>query len=93
MSAGRVKEGMTLSDFLRTKCMTVTALAAAMHRPISTVHGWVTGRRRPDWSDIPDIELATGRLVTADDFVPRNPPFGAEPCETAKVIERGAKTR
>ena len=63
---------MTLADYLKTNRMTVTALAQAMGRPISTVHGWVRGTRRPDWSDVPAIERATGGAVTAADFVPRD---------------------
>lgn len=62
---------MTLSEFLRQKDMTISALAASMGRPVSTVHGWVRGNRRPDWADIPAIERATGGAVTAADFVPR----------------------
>lgn len=62
---------MTLSEFLATKDMTIVALAASMRRPVSTVHGWVRGTRKPGWSDVPDIERATGGAVTAADFVPR----------------------
>lgn len=63
---------MTLSEFLRENSMTISALAAAMQRPVSTVHGWVRGSRRPDWNDIPAIERATNGAVTAADFVPRS---------------------
>ena len=80
---------MTLAEFIAAKFMTVTALAAAMDRPISTVHGWVKGRRKPDWTDIPAIERVTGGLVTAADFVPQDPPAPrAEPCATAAMIRR-----
>ena len=61
---------MTLAEFLRANSMTVTALALAMERPVSTVHGWVKGRRRPEWSDIPAIIEVTDGKVTAADFVP-----------------------
>lgn len=62
---------MTLSEFLAAKDMTIVALAALLGRPVSTVHGWVRGTRRPGWSDVPLIERATGGAVTAADFVPR----------------------
>lgn len=62
---------MTLSEFLTAKDMTIVALAASMGRPVSTVHGWVRGTRKPGWSDVPDIERVTGGAVTAADFVPR----------------------
>ena len=62
---------MTLSEFLAAKDMTIVALAASLGRPVSTVHGWVRGTRRPGWDDVPQIERATGGAVTAADFVPR----------------------
>jgi DNA-binding transcriptional regulator YdaS (Cro superfamily) len=82
---------MTLAEFIESKSMTVTALAAAMDRPISTVHGWVKGRRKPDWADIPAIERVTGGLVTAADFVPHDGPAPraeplAIPAETRRAV-------
>lgn len=62
---------MTLSEFIDAKGMTIVALAAELRRPVSTVHGWVRGNRRPDWRDVPAIERATAGAVTAADFVPR----------------------
>jgi DNA-binding transcriptional regulator YdaS (Cro superfamily) len=64
---------MTLADYLTAQNMTVTAFAQAMGREISTVHGWVSGARRPRWADVPAIERATNGAVTASDFVPREP--------------------
>lgn len=62
---------MTLSEFLTTRDMTIVALAASLGRPVSTVHGWVRGTRKPGWSDVLMIERATAGAVTAQDFVPR----------------------
>jgi DNA-binding transcriptional regulator YdaS (Cro superfamily) len=64
---------MTLHEFRTAEKMTLTALAARLGRPLSTVHGWVTGSRKPGWDDIPAIERATDGRVTAADFVPRQP--------------------
>lgn len=61
---------MTLSEFLDAKGMTIVALAKSLNRPVSTVHGWVRGNRRPEWRDVPAIERATDGAVTAADFVP-----------------------
>ena len=60
-----------LQAFLTEKGITLTAFAASIGRPVSTVHGWACGRRKPQWSDIPAIEQATGGVVTARDFVPQ----------------------
>ncbi len=63
---------MTLAEYLTQNGMSVSKLARDMRRPVSTVHGWVRGNRKPDWSDIPAIEAVTNGAVTADDFVPRD---------------------
>lgn len=60
-----------LKTFLDEKRLTLREFAGEVGKPISTVHGWVTGRRKPQWSDIPAIERATGGKVTARDFVPQ----------------------
>ena len=72
---------MTLADYLKQQDITVTAFAQAMGREISTVHGWVSGARRPRWADVPAIERATNGAVTAADFVPREP--ASQPVEAA----------
>jgi DNA-binding transcriptional regulator YdaS (Cro superfamily) len=61
---------MTLKDYLAKRGMTLTALALKLGRPISTVHSWVTGERRPNWAHVAEIERVTGGSVRAKDFVP-----------------------
>jgi antitoxin CcdA len=35
---------------------------------VSTVHGWLSGARKPDWNSLRDLALATGGAVSAADF-------------------------
>ncbi|MBC9208914.1 helix-turn-helix transcriptional regulator [Roseomonas aerophila] len=65
---------MTLAEFRAERGLTVTELAALLGKPVSTVHSWVTGARRPDWSSVARIEEVTGGAVTASEFVPRKKP-------------------
>ncbi|MFK4044531.1 helix-turn-helix domain-containing protein [Roseomonas mucosa] len=62
---------MTLAEFKAARGLSLTELASLLGRGSSTVHGWLTERRRPDWEAVADIEAATGGAVTAADFVPR----------------------
>jgi transcriptional regulator with XRE-family HTH domain len=71
---------MTLAQYKRSKSLSLAELAEQLGRPVSTVHSWVAGTRRPDWAVVADIEERTGGLVTAADFVPRKVPDGDGPC-------------
>lgn len=62
---------MTLSDYKERNGLSLTELAKRLGRPVSTVHSWLAGTRRPDWESVADIQHATGGLVTANDFVPQ----------------------
>jgi hypothetical protein len=66
--------GMTLVEFMKHRDINLTALASLLGKPVNTVHGWVSERRRPGWHDVALIEDKTDRLVTAADFVPRRRP-------------------
>jgi antitoxin CcdA len=59
---------MDLKAFQAERGLTLSALARLLDRPVSTVHGWVNGTRRPDWASLADIAKATGGAVTANDF-------------------------
>jgi transcriptional regulator with XRE-family HTH domain len=61
---------MNLATYQQTEGLSLTALAAKLGRPVSTVHGWLNGDRRPSWTAVADIERATAGKVTAADFVP-----------------------
>jgi ribosome-binding protein aMBF1 (putative translation factor) len=62
---------MTLKDYLRKRGMSLSALAAKMGRPVSTIHSWANGDRRPNWNHVAEIERVTNGSVKAKDFVPR----------------------
>lgn len=64
---------MTLSEFKVARGLSLTALAALLGKPVSTVHSWLSGARRPDWDSLAVIQHATGGAVTANDFVPPLP--------------------
>jgi antitoxin CcdA len=59
---------MDLRAFQAERGLSLSALARLLDRPVSTVHGWVNGTRRPDWAGLADIAKATGGAVTANDF-------------------------
>jgi antitoxin CcdA len=59
---------MRLDQYKMREGLTLTALAARIGRPASTVHGWLSGARRPDWAGLEAIAAATGGAVTAADF-------------------------
>jgi DNA-binding transcriptional regulator YiaG len=63
---------MTLSEFKAKNGLTLTELAAQLGRPVSTVHSWISGARRPDWNSVARIEILTQGEVLASDFVPRS---------------------
>jgi DNA-binding transcriptional regulator YdaS (Cro superfamily) len=44
-----------------------------MGRPVSTIHSWANGDRRPNWNHVAEIERVTNGSVKAKDFVPRGP--------------------
>lgn len=59
---------MHLRHFKLENRLTLTALTRRLGRPVSTVHGWFNGTRRPDRTSIEDIMRATNGAVTANDF-------------------------
>jgi antitoxin CcdA len=70
---------MRLEQYKAREGLSLTALAARIGRPVSTVHGWLSGARRPDWAGLEAIAAATGGSVTAADFLAGGgaPPGGA----------------
>jgi hypothetical protein len=62
---------MTLREYMDHEGLNLSGLAARLGKPVPTVHGWITKRRRPGWDDVALIEERTGGLVAAADFVPR----------------------
>ena len=73
---------MHLRDFQARQGLSLTALAALLGRPVSTVHAWLNGHRRPDRASMQAIAQATAGAVTANDFhgmAEAQVPFPAEP--------------
>ncbi len=59
---------MTLGQYMRRENLTLTALADRLNKPLSTVHGWKSGRRLPQAADLAAIERLTSGEVTSVDF-------------------------
>lgn len=58
---------MTLSEYKHSEGLTLNALAAQLGHPVSTVHGWLHGKRLPE----PDLlavitERTEGKVGAAD---------------------------
>jgi DNA-binding transcriptional regulator YdaS (Cro superfamily) len=64
---------MHLRTYLSEADETMTGFAARVGVSVSTVHGWVSGRRTPSLATVRAIRAATGGAVTADDFVEPTP--------------------
>lgn len=64
---------MTLAEFQAREGLNLSQLAVRLGRPVSTVHGWLSGARRPDWSSLKTIAEATGGAVSAVDFDAQRP--------------------
>lgn len=61
---------MTIAEYLKANNLTLTAFAASIGEGVTTVHGWVNGRRRPGVIAVARIEEVTDGAVRAGDFVP-----------------------
>lgn len=59
---------MTLDQFRAQEGLNLTQLAGRLGRPVSTVHGWLRGTRRPDWVSLDHIATVTGGVVSVADF-------------------------
>lgn len=71
---------MTLAEYKAREALTLTALAARLDRPVSTVHGWLKGHRRPDWASLEELNRRTGGAVGPADFLAADiAPRGAKP--------------
>lgn len=70
---------MKLETYRTAEGLSLTELAGKLGRPVSTVHGWLNGDRRPSWIAVAKIERLTEGKVTAADFVPPEPAHVAAP--------------
>lgn len=61
---------MTLSEFRNREKLTLAALAERLGLPLTTLHGYLTGQRRPEPDKCVQISAATGGLVTPADLRP-----------------------
>ena len=61
---------MTLAEYRAATGISITALAKQLGLPMTTVHGWFTGRRKPDLDLLESVSAATGGAVTPADLRP-----------------------
>lgn len=61
---------MTLSEYLRTEGQTCRQFAARLGCDAAQVNRWANGRRLPTLEMCLRIKVATGGLVSANDFLP-----------------------
>jgi len=60
---------MNLGQWMSNTGTRLNELADELGKPVSTVHGWKSGRRTPSAADLALIEKVTGGAVTVHDFV------------------------
>ncbi len=60
---------MTLADYLTTREIRLTDFAVSLGIKVTTLHGYVSGKRRPPVHVVAQIESATDGIVRAKDFV------------------------
>jgi plasmid maintenance system antidote protein VapI len=60
---------MKLRAYLDTRDIRLTTFAETMGVPVTTAHGWVSGRRTPSLADAVRIEDATDSVVTVRDLL------------------------
>lgn len=65
---------MKLVSYLARERITQTDLARELGVPPSTVHGWVSGRRRPSYQMAEALRRATRGEVRMEDFVEEQEP-------------------
>lgn len=70
---------MKLHQYLSMKNERASAFAARIGAPASTVSRWLSGDRSPSLDSVAKVEVATGGLVTAADFMPPTLPLAASP--------------
>lgn len=65
--------GMKLSEYLESRGLTDAAFAALVGRDRTSVTRWRNGTTRPDLDALLAVYVATGGLVTPNDFlIPAN---------------------
>lgn len=62
--------GMTLDEFRTERGLSLKALASLLGFPVSTVHGWVAGTRKPHETLLVRVSAATGGVVRPADLRP-----------------------
>lgn len=74
---------MKLAEYLKANSIPLTTFAADLGEKVTTVHGWVSRRRRPGVVSLARIEAVTSNQVRAADFLddktdaPDPRPYGA----------------
>jgi transcriptional regulator with XRE-family HTH domain len=65
---------MNLRDYLSAETISLTEFAARLGVPITTAHGYVSGRRMPPLDAAVRIEELTGGAVTVRDLLASQQP-------------------
>jgi len=66
---------MTLSEYRAKNRLTLAQLADLFGVPVTTLHGWISGRRRPALDQALEIErLTAGAVKCADLSMPSSQP-------------------
>ena len=60
---------MQLRQFRAEQGWSLTKLAGELGVPVSTVHGWMAGRRMPSMDAMETIARVTGGAVMPNDFM------------------------
>jgi hypothetical protein len=76
---------MTIAEYLKKNGMSLTAFAASIEEGVTTVHGWMSGRRRPGLASLVAIERVTDGAVRAIDFLPATPAVANVPTSSTKA--------
>lgn len=61
---------MTLREYLDREALSLTDFAARLGVPVTTAHGYVSGRRTPSLEWAVKIEDATAKAVMVRDLLP-----------------------
>ena len=61
---------MTLAEYKTLHALRLRDLAQQLSRPVTTVHGWLNGRRVPTIAEASRIQQLTHGAVTVADWAP-----------------------
>lgn len=84
---------MRLGEHLKQNGIKLTDFAASIGEKVTTVHGWISGRRNPGLAALVAIERVTSGAVRTTDFVPAPTPAPASAPEPSANTNGEPKRR